>query len=121
MKSLGGLVLPDSLQWTDRWDWTPAAQEVGRTLGGSLVVWSQTLEGGQPITLEAQDDVTWLSLTQVEALSTLAAQAGATFTLIWDSEAFTVMFRNHDLPAISFRPIWPNYHLFTGTIKLIRV
>ena len=121
MKSLGGLILPDSLQWTDRWEWTPTAQEVARTLAGSLVVWSQQLIGGQPVTLAAEDAVTWLSLTQVETLSALASQAGATFTLIWDSETFTVMFRIHDPPVVAFKPLWPHHTLFTGTIKLIKV
>ena len=121
MKSLSGLVLPDSLQWIDRLDWTPVAQETGRTLSGALVVWSQQLTSGQPITLEAEDRITWLTTQQVQTLNTLAAQTGATYTLIWESETMTVMFRNHEPPTVLFKPLWPNYHLYTGTIKLMKV
>ena len=49
------------------------------------------------------------------------AQAGATYTLIWESETMTVMFRNHEPPTVLFKPLWPNYHLYTGTIKLMKV
>ncbi|MBF0153627.1 MAG: hypothetical protein HQL64_07800 [Magnetococcales bacterium] len=50
MKRLGDLILPASLQWTDLWDWSPVAQEAGRTLGGAMVTWSQPLSGGRPVT-----------------------------------------------------------------------
>ena len=121
MKKIGDLILPDSIQWTDRWDWSPVAMETARTLGGTPVIWSQPLFGGQPVTLEAQEDVTWLDLVTVEAIQTMAAQAGASFTLIWDDEEHAVMFRHDDPPALSFQPLWPHHHLFTGTIKLITV
>ena len=121
MKKLGDLILPDSLQWTDRWDWSPVAMETARTLGGTPVVWSQPLSGGRPVTLEAQEDVTWLDLATVEAIRAMAAQAGASFNLIWEFEAHTVMFRHDDAPAVSFQPLWPHHDLFTGTLKLMTV
>ena len=119
MKQLGDLVLPDSLQWTDRWEWSPVAMETARTLGGTQVTWSQSLTGGQPITLEATDDATWLTLEQVAAIRDMASQSGATFPLVWESETFDVIFRHHDPPAISFTPIRPHHHLYTGTIRLM--
>ena len=121
MKRLGDLILPDSLQWSDRWEWSPVAQETSRTLGGTVVTWSQTLSGGQPVTLEAEDGVTWLSQETVEALRAMAAQAGAVFQLEWDGETYTVLFRHHDPPAVSFKPIWPHHDLFTGTVRLMTV
>ena len=121
MKCLGDLILPNAIQWTDRWEWSPVAQETARTLGGTAVFWSQPLSGGRPITLDAEESVTWLSAQQVEAIAKMAAQAGAVFTLAWDSDLITVMFRHQDPPAIQFKAIWPNYHLFTGSIKLITV
>ncbi len=121
MKSLGDIILPESIQWTDQWEWTPVAQEVGRTLGGALVIWSQPLISGQPVTLVAEESVTWLTTEQVSAICALSAQSGATFNLVWGDDTFAVMFRNHDLPAVSFKPLWPNYFLFTGTIKLMKV
>ncbi|MBF0171738.1 MAG: hypothetical protein HQK87_11760 [Nitrospinae bacterium] len=121
MKKLGDLILPDSLQWTDRWEWSPVAMETTRTLGGAPVVWSQPLAKGRPITLEAADEVTWLDRATVEALEAMAAQPGAAFTLIWEGVSRSVMFRHFDAPAIAFQPIWPHHDLFTGTIKLMEI
>lgn len=119
MKQLGDLILPDSIQWIDRWEWSPVVQETARTLGGTAVFWSQPLSGGRPITLEAEEPVAWLTTQQVEAVVAMAAQAGAIFTLDWDGDVIPVLFRHQDPPAIQFKAIWPNYHLFTGTIRLV--
>ena len=121
MKYLGDLILPESLQWIDQDSWSPVNQETTTTLGGGTVVFSQTRIDGQPVTLEANDEITWLDQDTVNALKNMAAQAGATFALTWESESFTVLFRHHDPPAVSFAPLWPNHDLFTGTIKLMKV
>lgn len=121
MRQLGEVVLPDSTQWIDQNSWSPVAQETARTLGGSPIVWSHPLIGGRPITLDIQEGVTWLDQTTVDVIRTMATQPGANFTLIWDSEFYTVLFRHDAQPAVSFEPLWPNYDLYTGTIKLITV
>ncbi|MBF0154538.1 MAG: hypothetical protein HQL64_12420 [Magnetococcales bacterium] len=121
MKQLGDLILPDSIQWTNRYAWAPVAVETVRTLGGSQVVWSAPLVGGRPIDLEAADDVTWLSLGQVQAIHAMAVQPGGVFTLTWEDEEFQLMFRHQDPPAISFTPIRPHSTLFNGMIKLMAV
>ncbi|MBF0181315.1 MAG: hypothetical protein HQM03_14935 [Magnetococcales bacterium] len=121
MKSLGGLILPYSLQWKNRFDWSPVAQETARTLGGSNVVWHSGLTGGRPIDLEAEGDVTWLTLAQVVAIYALASQPGGVFDLVWEDEVFLVMFRHQDPPAISFTPIRPHCSFFNGLIKLMEV
>lgn len=121
MKKLGDLVLPESLQWKNQFSWAPVVQETARTLGGSNVVWASALSGGRPIDLEAAEDVTWLSLEVVRAIQAMAAQAGAVFTLVWDEDAYAVMFRHQDAPAVSLNPIYPHSQLFAGTIKLIEV
>ena len=120
MKQLGDLILPDSLQWIDRDSWSPVNQEAATTLGGGTVIFSQTRIDGRPVTLEATDGITWLDQDAVDALKAMASQAGATFTLTWESESFTVLFGHHNPPAVSFTPLWPNHDLFTGTIKLIQ-
>ena len=121
MKQLGDLILPDSLQWTDRWSWSPVTMETAVTLGGAPVVWSQSLAKGRPVTLEAEEEVTWLDQSTVNALAAMAAQPGAIFTLVWGSETLAVMFLHSDPPAIQFRPLWPHHDLYTGTIKLMEV
>ena len=121
MKSLGDTILPNSLQWTNRYEWSPVAVETARTLGGFNVVWSSTLAGGRPIDLEAEGDVTWLDINQVEAIYAMAVQPGGVFTLSWEGVDFQVMFRHQDTPATSFKPLWPNNTLFNGSIKLMQV
>ena len=121
MKSLGDIILPDSLQWTNRYEWAPVAVEIARTLGGSQVVWSSPLVGGRPIDLEAEGDVTWLDSNQVKAIYAMAVQPGGVFTLAWEGVNFQVMFRHQDPPATSFKPLWPNSTLFNGSIKLMQV
>ena len=120
MKSLGGVVLPDETQWIDQHEWSPVAQEVATTLGGNTVFFSQGLTGGQPITLEIEDGITWLAQETVKAIQDMADQPGASFSLIWNDDVFSVRFRHHNRPAVSFQPLWPNHDLFTGTIKLIQ-
>lgn len=119
MKKLGDLILPESTQWIDRYEWSPVAMETGRTLVGTSVVWSQALSGGRPVTLVAEDGVTWYDLTVVEAIMAMASQAGAVFPLRWGDEVFDVVFRHNEQPAVSFRPVWPHYGRFVGTVKLV--
>ena len=60
MKKLEDLILPDSIQWIDRYDWAPVILKTERTLGGTPVIWSQPLSGGRFVTLMAEEEVTWL-------------------------------------------------------------
>jgi hypothetical protein len=121
MKKLGDMLLPDGLQWTDRHDWSPVAQEVARTISGAQVVFCAAITGGRPVTLAAEEGVAWLSLAVVEELSSMAAQPGAAYLLEWEESSLLVMFRHHDPPPISVVPIWPHHELFTGTIRLMTV
>jgi hypothetical protein len=121
MRKLGTLLLPDEAQWTDQNEWSPVNQATVQTLGGETIVFSQSLLNGRPITIDIQDGITWLDQDAVDAIQAMSLQAGATFSLIWDDDMFTVMFRHHDPPAVSFKPIWPNYDLFIGIINLIQV
>ncbi len=121
MKQLDSILLPDSLQWKNRYDWSPVAQETARTLGGGHIVWNTPLVGGRPIDLAAEDDVTWLTLAQVVAIYALASQPGGVFDLVWEDEVLQVMFRHQEQPAISFTPIRPHCSFFNGSIKLMEV
>lgn len=121
-KRLGDLELPASLEWVDRDDWSPVAQDAQPTLGGGLVVFSQRLTAGRPITLEARDRVCWLSRAEVEALEAMAAVAGAVYGLEWDADPLRqVVFRHHGAPAIEFEPLFPHGDLFVGRVALTEV
>ena len=120
-KQIGSLVLPDSMEWTNRYQWSPVAQSLARTLSGNQVIYSQPLNKGRPIILSAASGVTWLGLADVLALDAMAAIPDATYSLIWEAETFTVMFDQDQRGAIQFSPIWPHHDSHTGEIRLITV
>lgn len=115
-KQLDSILLPDSLEWPNKYDWSGISRSQRRTLGGGLVVIDQPLQRGQPIELLARDQVTWIDLATVQALQVLASAAGASYALIWDAITLTVM-----IDAIELRPIWPHHDQHTGRIKLTTV
>ena len=119
--TLGSLTLPDQILWTDRYSWSPAAGQAQRTIAGSLALFTQSVSGGRPVTLEAREGVAWLTQQQVDSLMAMAAQPGAAFTLSWEGELYTVRFAHHSPPAVELSPIWPLAAHYTGTIKLITV
>ena len=120
-KTLGALTLPDQMVWVDRYKWFPVAGQAARTIAGGLALFTQGMVKGRPVTLEARDGMAWLTQAQVDGLAAMAAQAGATFTLVWDGESFSVQFAHHESPAMEAEPIWPFADQYTGTIKLITV
>lgn len=120
-KTLNGLVLPDQIQWIDEYEYAPVASEIRRTLGGVAVVYSQGLIEARPVTLEARDGVEWLTQQTVDDLTAIAETPGAQYTLDWNGALYTVMFRHHEPPVISFQPVWPEHDYYTGTIKLMTV
>ncbi len=120
------LDLPDNMLWTDRHQWLPVGQSVRRTVAGNVVTFAQSLIKGQPITLVANAAQGWLTLTQVDALKTLASTVGATYTLMIEAEIFVVQFRHEDFPAIEVEPLIPRLNeeatdFYSGTIKLLTV
>ncbi|MBF0602134.1 MAG: hypothetical protein HQL07_00405 [Nitrospirae bacterium] len=121
MKRLGDLLLPDAMEWKNRYEWAPVAQETGRTLGGNLMVWHSPMTGGRPIDLAAEGEVCWLSTDHVSALYAMSTQPGAVFDLEWDGETFQVMFRHQDSPAMEANPILPHSGWYNGSIKLMQV
>ena len=124
--TLNGVALSGSLQWTDKRAYSPVAQEVLTTLGGNPVVYSKSLQGNRPITLEAKEDTGWLYHEAVESLLAMAAVPGAVYTLNFHGEVFNVMFAHHEGPAIDLLPLQPRAvpepdDYYIGTIKLITV
>jgi len=118
---IGALELPDQMIWTDRYSFSPVAGQSARTIAGGLALFTQSMTKGRPVTLEAREGVAWLTQAQVEAIMIMAAQAGATFTFIYDGESHNVRFAHHSPPVAEFTPIWPFADQYNGTIKLITV
>ena len=126
---LGGVDLNSSLQWTDRYSWSPVAQSVVRTLQGGLVVYSVGLTEGRPVTLVASEETGWFTYSMVEDLIALASSPSASYTLDFWGEIYTVRFDHSSPPAFAFQPLTPkdvtaldqDTDYFIGTLKLFTV
>lgn len=119
-----GTDLNRNLIWEDRFQWTPIASSVERTVGGRNAIFIQSLAKGRPITLTATNDQGWLTKAQVDILQALADAGAATYTLTIDTFSFVVRFRFQDAPPLEFQPLIPrNNHAstdyFIGSIKLM--
>lgn len=120
---LGGVILSPHMIWVDQFKYGPVAETAVRTLGGNLVMMSQELYSGRPITLVANETQGWLTKNQVTSIQQLANQAGATYQLQIDATIYDVSFRHDDSPAFIAEPldqigVFAPSGYYTATIKL---
>jgi hypothetical protein len=108
------LTLPDDLSWVDEHRWTPAVASASYLLTGALLIESATRQAGRPITLQAPDDMAWVSRTIVDQLYAWASVPEQTFELqLVDGRTLTVAFRHQDgpieaLPVLGFGGLAPD-------------
>lgn len=91
--TLGGIALPDDIQWIDEFSGFGVGQTITPTLTGALVIEESAQTEGRKVTLSSNG--AWVSRTVVESLATLAAAPlnNATLTLVWaDARTFQVVF-----------------------------
>lgn len=93
------ITLPEDLQWSDEFNWTPVGQVVTPTLTGALIIEEAAQQAGRPITLSSLQSggeyTAVVARTVVEALRALSVIAGAQMTLtLGDGRAFTVRWRH---------------------------
>lgn len=88
------ITLPDDLQWSDEFAWSPVEQTREYSLSGALVIQEGVKVRGREITLLGGDDVAWVTRATVLQLYAMASVAGKIMTLVFHSRTFTVMF-NH--------------------------
>ena len=123
--TLAGIELPGDLEWADEWTWSPVAQQVEVTLGGSVLLEESAPGAGRPITLRSgQQGSRYWGLVPLTTLTALQALANAPrdtpmLLVLPDEREFDVYFRHGDL-AIDARPwrhVWPaeptDYYLLT--------
>lgn len=124
--TLGGVALSDHMIWSDRDVSSSIEQSLIRTLGGRAIVYSQQLEKGMPITLEANQDTGWLTYAQVKATRALADVAGAVYTLDFYGTQYDVIFAHHTGEAFNFVPliyrvVHDDTDYFIGAIRLTTI
>jgi len=117
------LELPEDLQWSDEFGWTPVEHSTDFSLSGSLVVQEGTRQDGRPITLVGGQEGSWAKRSLVEALHAMASEPDQLMTLDLWGRQFSVMFRR---PAIEAREIirqadpGPD-HWYAITINLLEI
>jgi len=131
--SSGTITLPDDIPWIDEFAWSPVAQQIDISLGGSLLIEVSTQAAGRPITLAGDKNTAWISVETLDALRAAEVAQGSTpFTLtLADGRTFSVLFYGgQGSPAVKgevIEPITPrdstersglNYFV---VIKLIQV
>jgi len=124
--TLGGVVIPSTIVWSDRMSVPPVSQTMVRTLGGKAVVTARPKISGHPVTLESLEDQGCVTLDIAQQLYALSIVPLAQYELIIGPETFMVMFRHDDPPAFSADPIMPRSvplagDMFKVTIKLLTV
>lgn len=125
MITLDTVELPN-LTWVDPWATASVSTQTRRRLDGGIAIYPRALTGGRRITLLAPEDQP-LTVAQADALATLAAVPGATYSLsmpLWDFSA-TVLFDWSDTPLalqllIDYADPEPDDPV-TGTILLMTV
>lgn len=124
--TLDGVALSGSMLWPDRHQHSEVAQSTRRTLGGGLVVYTQQLFAGRPITLVAAEDTGWITKAMLDALETRAAVPGGAYVLNYHGFVVDVVFRHNDAPAVEFQPLQPKASpqagdYYTGSLKLLTI
>lgn len=99
------VTLPD-LVIDGEFEFTGVRAEVAHSLGGTPIVWEDSIQG-KPLDLVGTRDEGWIDRTTLLALQALAGVAGATYTLTYESDTYNVRFRHEDVPAIEAFPIIP--------------
>jgi hypothetical protein len=124
MITLGDLALPGHLVWDGEFNQHQGAASVEMTLTGDEVTFRQSMNKGRSIDLVATTP--HLTRAMVEALNVMAANATATYALIYGDRTFMVRFRYEDTPALNVtpappRPEYEGTDRYSGTIKLKEV
>jgi len=98
------VTLPDALNWSDEYSWSPVEQSLTYTTTGALLIEEATKQAGRPITLEGAMDATWCTRALVDQLHAWAQTAGIVLTLTLRGIARSVTF-DHSAEALQGLPV----------------
>ncbi len=135
--TLGGITLPEDLQWSDEYTGWKVGQVIRPSLSGALIVQEAAMQAGRPVTLQTLDEGSGryagvATLAVVEALRASEETAGGpSMALVLPTSAggtrtLNVRWRRTDGDGFEARPLvhrWPAepgdyYHI---TLRLIQV
>lgn len=98
------VTLPDALNWTDEYTWSPVQQTKTRTTTGALLIEEAVKQAGRPITLEGSEDRTWCTRALVDQLRAWAATPGIVLELTLRGVARNTTF-DHEKGALQGLPV----------------
>ncbi len=105
------VTLPPDLLRTDDYGYSPVRQAVTPTLTGALWVDVSTMQTGEPITLAGGRDDNGvygvIPRSQLAILRAMSNRPGQPHTLTYRGQAYTVIWRHHDAPAIAAEDVVP--------------
>ena len=100
--------LDDDMYPTDEHEWSSVVSNTKYALDGTMIVEQSVRQAGKPYTMQAPDDMAWLSRSTVNALKSERDKLGATFWLDYladgDVKRVKVMFDTTG-DAITARPV----------------
>lgn len=100
------VTFPSGTSWTDQHAWQPVEQSMDRGLDGALIVQAMTVPSGRPITLAGiESGAGAMSLSDLQQLQAWAAIPLQQMTLTVLGQAYTVMWRHQDKPALDSTPL----------------
>ena len=98
------LTLPDALNWTDEYTWSPVQQSQTYTTTGALLIEEGVKQAGRPITLQGEIDKTWCTRAMVDQLHAWANTPALLLTLTLRGTARQVTF-DHSKEALQGLPV----------------
>lgn len=98
------ITLPDALDWSDEYTWSPVQQSKTYTTTGALLIEEGVKQAGRPITLEGSADRTWCTRALVDQLHSWARTTGIVLTLTLRSVSHSVTF-DHERGALQGLPV----------------
>jgi hypothetical protein len=124
--TLGGITLPDNMHLEGPFLWSGVAGSVERSLGGGLIIWENTLTGGEPLDLVAESNSGWISYSIMLDLKALVPHLEASYELNYRSQIYTVRFRHEEAPVLDVVPLitereFESDSFYYGKIKLMVV
>lgn len=97
---LNTIEIPDDLEWTDEFTWTPIVQNSTYGATGALYIQTGTKLTGRYITLQGKDDMAWITRSTLLSLIALRDVADEEMTLtLSDEREFNVVFRQSEVPV----------------------
>lgn len=124
------LLLPNDLLWSDEFSWGPVVSTLSYTLTGSLVIEQGKKQAGRAITLQADQDMAWVSRATLNQLYAWAALVDRRFALVLeypnDNRRLTVAFNHGQGDPVQASPVkgFPSHSAgdwFKVTLKFLEV